>query len=187
MESIALLQRYMREPPSPPELFSSPYEQISGNRVLGDWVAAQLLDSALFRSIAACDRLAILLWLRAGRSLGATKGGRLRHPSFTRGYLDVLAADYGARSEWDELRKLSENERFAISKELRDGFTHSRRFASELHGEQVVSYAGGSPMRALDAGDHQALALAFYNVILRPAVELVGGLLEAAPSAPSTP
>jgi hypothetical protein len=183
MESIALLQRYMREPPGPPDLFADPYEEISGDRVLGDWFAAQLLDSALFRALAACDRLAILLWVRAGRDIKTTKRGRERHPAFTPPYLDLLARNYGEQAEWPELRALADNELFTFTKELRDGFTHSRRLVSELHGERVVAYAMEPPMRGVEASEHRALALAFYDVILRPAIGLSGVLLRTAPSA----
>ena len=177
MEALALPQRYMREPPAPTELFADPYAGISGNRVLGDWFAAQLLDSALFRSVAVCDRLAILLWVRAGREIPTTKRGREHHPAFTPRHLDVLVRDYGEQAEWASLRALADNELFTFTKELRDGFTHSRRLVSELHGEPIVAYAMEAPKRGVDADEHRALALAFYDVILRPAIGLGGVLL----------
>jgi hypothetical protein len=183
MEALALLQRYMREPPAPPELFADPYAEISGSRVLGDWFAAQLLDSALFRSVAACDRLAILLWVRGGRQIATTKRGRERHPAFTPRYLNALARDYGDQPEWPPLRALADDELFTFTKELRDGFTHSRRLVSELHGERVVAYAMEAPMRGVDADEHRALALAFYDVILRPAIGLSGAILGNRPPA----
>ncbi len=64
-EVLAVLSRYMREPPSPAQLLSSPYVEVSGGRILSDWFAGQLLDSALVREVAASDRLATLLWTRA--------------------------------------------------------------------------------------------------------------------------
>jgi len=158
-------------------LFADPYAGISGNRVLGDWFAAQLLDSALFRSVAVCDRLAILLWVRAGREIPTTKRGREHHPAFTPRHLDVLVRDYGEQAEWASLRALADNELFTFTKELRDGFTHSRRLVSELHGEPIVAYAMEAPKRGVDADEHRALALAFYDVILRPAIGLGGVLL----------
>ena len=58
-EVIVVAQRYAREPPNAAELFEDPHRQIAGGRILSRWFAAQLIDSALYRGIAACDRLAI--------------------------------------------------------------------------------------------------------------------------------
>ena len=72
IEAEALLRRLMREIPAPDELFRNPYAELSGRRILGRWFAGQLLDSVLYRTVASCDRLAILLWTRAAFSLGST-------------------------------------------------------------------------------------------------------------------
>jgi hypothetical protein len=183
MESLALLQRYMREPPSPSRLFENPYYEISGDRVLGDWFAGQLLDSALFRSIAACDRLVILLWIRAGEPSRRRRDGRSLHPAFTRHFLRYLRKYYEDQRAWPLLYETVEGSLFGLAKELRDGFTHSRRLASELHGEPVVAYSGQGPARGLEADEHRALVLAFYNEILGPSIEHVGTLLARQPTA----
>jgi hypothetical protein len=73
-EAKALLERYLREPPDPARLFSSPHESISGHRYLSDWLAGQLLDGALFRSVGVCDRVAIMLWARAGLPIPNRQG-----------------------------------------------------------------------------------------------------------------
>ena len=57
----------------------------------------------------------------------------------------------------------------------RNGFTHERRRPSELHGERAMAYG---PMgeevlvHGMDAQTHYAMAPAFYNVVLLPAIRL---------------
>jgi len=82
-ETIVVMLNYAREPPGPDQLISNPHQQISGARTLSRWFGAQLIDGALFRGIAACDRLGILLHCRAGRSFETLSGGRTRAPGFT--------------------------------------------------------------------------------------------------------
>jgi hypothetical protein len=182
VESTALLRRYFREVPSPEELFHNPYAEISGNRILGRWFAGQLLDSVLYRTVASSDRLAILLWTRAELPLEARRDGQPIHPAFRRRYLDQLADRYSQQPAWEELVGFLDYPLFETAKNLRDGFTHSRRIASQLHGDDLVVYAsdyarGAVPVEAIDAADHLALGLAGYDAILRPLVRLTGELL----------
>jgi hypothetical protein len=175
-EAMLVARRYGREPPSPAELFARPHQQIAGNRILSRWFAAQLLDSALYRGIAACDRLAIMLRCRAGLSVERTKAGEPRQPSFGPSALRELDHVYGKIPHWKMLHELASHVFFDFIKQERNGFTHERRRPSELHGERAVVYGSEGPgpqevVPALDAGNHYALAPAFYNEILRPAIE----------------
>jgi hypothetical protein len=179
-EALALLLRFMREAPSPDELFHDPYATISGNRVLVDWFAAQLLDSVLFRALAACDRLAILLWTRAEIPLRG-KAGHERHPAFRGWWLDQLVDVYGDCDRWSELRGFVDRADFKLVKEMRDGFTHSRRRPAHLHGEPVLEFASGSDrVTGLQVDEHLGLAFAAYNEIVRPLVRLTGDVLPTA-------
>jgi hypothetical protein len=184
-EVAAVMSRYMREPPSPDEFLRDPYVEFSGHRIVSDWFAGQLLDSALVREVAASDRLATLLWTRAGLPLHVTRRGRERRPTFTPDDLSALNGAYGDRPEWRELRDLATNPLFAFAKGLRDDFTHARRLVSELHGEEYRSYGDEPGVAGVDAGDHLAIVLAIYDAVLRPAVRLTGELLARRPPQPS--
>jgi hypothetical protein len=181
VDVMAMLRRYFREIPPPSELFSRPHSPLSGSRILSRWFAGQLLDSALYRTVAAADRLAILLWTRAELPLD-TRGGR-PIPAFRRHYLNRLAPRYATASGWDDLVGFVEQPLFETAKNLRDGFTHAQRIASQLHGDDRVIYgaeyaAGGTAIAAIDAGDHLAFGLAAYDAVLRPLVHLTGDLLD---------
>jgi hypothetical protein len=175
-EVMLVTQAYSREPPSPAELFARPHQQIAGNRILSRWFAAQLLDSALYRGIAACDRLAIMLRCEAGLPVERTKAGEPRQPSFGSSALRELDDVYGVIPDWKRLHELAGHVFFDFIKQERNGFTHERRRPSELHGERAVVYGSDGPgpeevVPALDAGSHYALAPAFYNEILSPVIE----------------
>jgi hypothetical protein len=163
-------------------LFEQPHQQISGGRILSRWFAAQLVDSALYRGIAACDRLAILLRCQAGAPVEITKSGERRQPAFTSGDLKQLHSTYAAIPEWSSLRQLTINPLFEFIKQERNGFTHERRTPSELHGERAVVYGsegGGNEqvVPVMDAETHYLLAPAFYNELLWPAIELTRALV----------
>jgi hypothetical protein len=65
VETVVVMRRYARDPPSPSILFENPHRQIAGGRIFSRWVAGQMIDSALYRGLAACDRLAIMLHCRS--------------------------------------------------------------------------------------------------------------------------
>jgi hypothetical protein len=179
-EALALLLRFMREPPRPDQLFSDRLASMSGSRILADWFAAQLIDGVLFRAVAACDRLAIMLWTRARVPLEG-KQGRERHPAFRGFWLDQLVDVYRASEHWPELRGFTDRSEFALAKEIRDGFTHRRRRPSQLHGEMLVTFAGDKAViLGMDGQEHLALGFQAYNEIVRPLVRLTGEVLPAA-------
>ena len=172
---LAVLRSYSREPPSPSELFRDPHQEMAGNRVLSRWFAAQLIDSALYRGIAACDRLAILLRCEAELPVARTRAGERRQPSFSKRELGELDSAYTDFAHWPELRDLPVDELFEFVKQERNGFTHERRRPSELHGESRVVYGKGAEAETvpgIDASTHYAFAPAFYNTVLLPAIDL---------------
>ena len=184
VEAAALLVGYMRHPPDPGGLFHDLHSVIAGNRILSRWLAAQLLDSALYRAIAAGDRLVVLLQARAGVPFERKKKGAFRYPTFTPEDLRPLNSFYRGRPEWSELRTLATNPLFQFIRDARHSFTHGRRLPSELHGERFVSYASDSgDVAGIDAGDHVALVLAVFDAVLRPAVQLTDGLVASSPAA----
>ena len=173
--------RYMREPPSPGQLFTDPHAEITGLRILSRWLAAQLLDSAIFRAIAATDRLTVLLQARAGEPFTVTRGGAFRYPTFTPDDLRRLNRMYETRSEWTNLRALATNPLLVFMRQARHEFTHGHRLPFELHGERFrASVKSVEDVAGIDAQDHVALVLAMYDAILRPAVELTERLLAEA-------
>jgi len=176
-EVVAVVLRYAREAPSPVTLFRDPQTRLSGGRVLGTWFAGQLLDSALVRGIAACDRLATLLWARASLPIPE------RLPAFRPRYLDRLDPIYDRHRAWRVLRALERDETWSFAKDLRDRFTHARRDRSELHGEQLGAYFDEPVSRGLDGYEHFAVAAAFYDSVLRRAVRLTERLLREPPVA----
>lgn len=178
VESEALLRRYFRTVPEPGHLFTDPYQEIAGHRILGRWFAGQLLDSAMFRGLAVCDRLTIMLWVRA--DLPSSKW----QPAYRPKYLKSLRSRYAGRDGWDDFIALESNELFVFARDMRDGFTHHRRVPSNLHGDVAVVYAG-EPVTAgqavLSASDHLAMTLALYDAILRPFVAAAAKLIAAGP------
>jgi hypothetical protein len=175
-ETLAVVRNCAVQPPSPSVLFTNPHRQIAGNRILSRWVAGQMLDSALYRGIAACDRLAIMLHCRSGHPLRRNSKNELQAPSFTRDELKPLGQFFSSRPSWANVRELAVHPLFKFAKEERNGFTHHRRRPSELHGEKAVVYgslSGGAEeiVEPIDARSHYAIAAAFYNEVLLPAIE----------------
>lgn len=187
-EALVVLQKYSREPPAPDELFDEPHQQIAGGRIYSQWFAAQLLDSALYRGIAACDRLAILLHCRAQRPIPTNRHGIRIAPAFVTRDLDTLDDAYRGRLEWTALREIADRDDGiqALVKGLRNGFTHSRRIAAELHGEQPVVYDSLTEHETIEpvlsADDHWALVPAFYTHVLAPALSATRALVRSEPS-----
>jgi hypothetical protein len=175
-EVVVVMQRYAREPPSAAELFENPHQQIAGGRILSRWFAGQLIDSSLYRGIAACDRIAILLRCRAGLPVEVTRRGEKRQPTFSRYAMGQLNGSYSHLPAWETLLALTANPLFDFVKQERNGFTHERRSPSELHGEKAIVYGTDGPgeeevVGALDAETHYLLAPAFYNEVLVKALD----------------
>lgn len=184
-EAIVVLRGYARPPPNAATLFDDPHRQIAGGRILSRWFAAQLIDSALYRGIAACDRLAILLRCQAGEPIAVTQKGERRQPAFRRADLKLLERSYAAIPQWPTLVELTVNPLYDYIKQQRNGFTHEGRAPAELHGGPPLVYGtqdegAGEVVAPMDAATHYALAPAFYNVVLRPAVELTATIVATA-------
>jgi hypothetical protein len=181
VEALALLAGFMAEPPTPVEVFRDPHFEMSGNRVLSLWVAGQMLDSAMYRSIAALDRLAIILWVRAGRELSDES-----YPAFRTQSLGKLN-DFYVGDAWDELRGLLEHPIWSLAKDLRDVYTHRHRYGADLLGTTDVLYddeSEGFPTAIaarLSMDEHLAILRAFYDLVLRPAIRLTGEVVGPPP------
>jgi hypothetical protein len=69
---------------------------------------------------------------------------------------------------------------FTLVKRYRDGFVHQRRTPVQLHGEHATATfpsASQTTTKGISAELHLAMALGFYDLILRPSCELVGTLI----------
>jgi hypothetical protein len=195
VEILATLAPYMRPPPSPTALLTSPHEQLSGSRHLSRWYAAQLLDGAVLRALSCLDRVITMLHLRALLPIEHRKDGTIRLPSFERTALRRLRPAYQHSPDWAPFRAIADNAIYKLMKRFRDGTVHHRRWPSELHGEKQITYwDSGGPSRGLGAApigeglsaqDHAALLLATWDQVLRPAIEGGGRLLDSAQGAPT--
>lgn len=177
----ALLAGYMRPTPPPSALIHDPGQSIAGHRVLGGWWAAQLLDSALIRGMSALDRLAVLLFCAEGRPIPTNKQGDLVLPAFRKSWLQQITR-WDDRPEWSRLLAVLEHPVFMLVKRYRDGFVHQRRTPMELHGEHATTsfpYPSRASAKGISADFHLAMALGFYNLILRSSCELVETLINA--------
>jgi hypothetical protein len=192
IEALALLSPYLAPLPPPITLFQQPHIQLAGNRVLSLSFAGQLIDSALFRAVAALDRLATMLWCSSGIPLPLDHG-RVRHPAFRGGDLRTLQSAY-MLGEFTRLQELLKHPLFELLLEVRNGFTHASRPLSALHGYYRVGYHTGADMgakgeirEAMNRQTHLAILLASYVEVLRPAVEATRACLHFAMQRTASP
>lgn len=180
--AMALLTPYFAPTPDPCTLFTQPHVRFAGDRVLSQWFAGQLIDASLVRVVAALDRVAIILWSSAGMPIPVDK--HTSHPAFRPFYLRQLA-DHYSESDLAPIVKLTEHDLYRVLVSVRNGFTHSKRIMSELHGHYRVAYESADPRgvvtQAIDKRTHLAILLACYNEVLRPAVERTSDCLALAP------
>jgi hypothetical protein len=187
-ELLAALAPYALTPPSPTTLLTNPHQAIGGLRHLSRWAGAQLLDSALLREVSALDRVATMLHLRATHTIPRARDGSMRLPGFTAGGLAGTKKLWGQREAWGPLYELLEDPLYDVVRRYRNGNVHSRRWPAELHGESQLAYwdAGRGPTTemvherhedGLPAQHHQALLLATWDHILKPAIAHGGSLL----------
>jgi hypothetical protein len=186
-EVLAVLSSYAAPIPSPSLLASDLHREIPGGRHLSRWLAAQLLDGAMLRSLSVLDRVATMLHVRAGFSITQLKDGSFRLPSFSIEQLKALRPAYDQHPAWPGLRAVAADDMYRFIKRYRDGGVHHRRWPCELHGETKLTYwdtaAKGSETPAqrqyegLTAQMHIAMTLATWNVVLLPIVEAGGQLV----------
>lgn len=191
IELLAALAPYAAQPPSPSRLTSALHSDISGNRQLSRWLAAQLLDSAILRCMSNLDRVATMLHIRGGLALEKRADGSPRLPSFDITELKKMRQAYGTHPAWPCLREIATHELYKFIKRYRNGTVHHRRWPSELHGEAQLSYwDAGAPTTeespperrydGLSAVNHIGLTLATWNELVKPAVEAGGRLMTPA-------
>jgi len=171
----ALLAPYSTFLPLPSQLFLNPKEQISGFRLLGGWWAAQLYDSALVRGSAALDRLATILYCAQGLAIN-----REYMPAFKLAHLKRITKWY-SDPNWAALLALLDHPVFTLAKRYRDGFIHQTRAPMALHGDHSVvrdaSGGGHEVIRGTTPEMHEGIVLAYFNLILVVACDLVGKLI----------
>jgi hypothetical protein len=180
--AIALLSPQLGDKPFVAQLFSEPITPLAGHRVLAGWFSAQLLDSALIRSVATLDCVAILLFSASGRPFAVDGHNDLLLPSFCAGDLELMVPCYGSHPAWPGLYQLTEHSSFQMARAYRHGFIHRRRVPTELHGgaEAIVSFGGESSMPVLGKLDQLSMVRDFYCGVLHVATRLAGELLRPA-------
>lgn len=187
---MAALANYVRLPPPPSQLLSTPHQIVSANRHLSRWTAAQSLDSAMLRLLAALDRIAGLLFIRTGKEIPKKKDGTLRLPGFNRDTMMELRGAFAHHQDWPAFRQLLQHPIFKVAKRYRDGTIHHRRWPSELHGESELAYWDAGSANAatrepeerhegLSAQDHLGLLLAAWDLVLQPTALLGGSLMRS--------
>lgn len=176
----ALLSPYLAPLPMPSALLSDPNADVPGFRVLGGWWAAQLIDSAFLRGLAALDRIASMLYLASEHEVDEDRMPAFRAPELRR-----LNDHYGGES-WTSMRALLQDPIFEFVKSYRDGFVHRHRLPMELHGDHTALGPGGEVYRGIEPKDHFSLVLAFHERVLKQACELAGTLV-ISPTSSATP
>jgi hypothetical protein len=187
VEMLAGLTPFTMAPPSPSAMLDSLHSKVSGGRHLSRWAGAQLLDSAILRSLSCLDRVATMLHLRADLAVEMRKDGTRWLPSFTKTEMKRLQLVYEHRPGWGDFAAVRSNPIYGLAKMFRDGTVHHRRWPSELHGEALISYMDvGGPddddepprtCKGMGAQDHLGYLMATWEEVVRPVVESGGRLL----------
>jgi hypothetical protein len=188
IEILAVLSSHMSPPPSPSLLTTDLHRAMSGDRHLSRWLAGQLLDGAMLRTLSALDRVATMLHIRAGLKIPTRKDGSPRLPAFGKEELRAIRPAFADHEALQELRELAAHDLYRFVKRYRDGTVHHRRWPSELHGETTLAYwDAGAPKNGthlperrhdgLTAAEHVAMALATWNLVFLPAVHAGGRLV----------
>jgi hypothetical protein len=182
--AVALLSPQLEDRLSLERIFTDPTTPVGGNRVLAGWFTAQLLDSALMRSIAALDCIAILLWSAAGRPFSMDSQGNLMLPAFCQKDLELIERQYGSSPAWSSLYGLTESGYIEMVRQYRYGFIHRRRAPTELHGGvgAVVRFGGDGAAPTLSKRDQLKMIQDFYHEVLHAATGLAGELLRSGDS-----
>jgi hypothetical protein len=180
----ALLTVFQDRHNLPSDVFLRPKEEISGERILGGWFAGQLFDSAIIRCFAVLDRIMIMMACVADVTFKPQKSDPdvLSYPSFNRSGTNKVALFYENDPLWKDFVSLLDDEIFKLLKRYRNGFMHSRRYASQLHGEHYSDYLAENRKKrqeGAEPSDHEALPFALYMRIVCPAMDIGGKLIQS--------
>lgn len=133
-----------------------------GSTVSG-WIFQMMIDNSVYRSIAALDRIARILWIMAGEL-----PGRVYYRS------KQLTAIHSRlkEPETQELLSIAERDVLSLLLDYRDGFTHNRKFSARLAGFPIthaIGFENGRPKyerpKNVDIDDLFALANAGYHQV----------------------
>lgn len=172
--ALSLLSPRLEDRPLLTQLFSEPATPLAGHRMLAGWFAAQLIDSALMRSIAALDCIAVLLWSAAGRSFKKDSGNNLLLPTFCQFDMKIIDDEYGSNPAWPSLYQLTEHSSLQLVRPYNRGFAHRRRMPMQLHGgaEPNAIFGGEDAAPTLSVQDQLAMVVDFYRDVLCVATNL---------------
>lgn len=180
--ALPLLSPQLRNKPTPllTQFFSQPATPLTGHGVIAGWFAAQLIDSALMRSITALDCIAMLLWSATGRSFKRDNEGNLILPAFCQIDLTFIKPEYGSKPAWPDLYGLTEHSCLRMVRPYNRGFVHRRRLPMQLHGgsELSVTFGGEGAMPTISAQDQLAMVVDFYREVLGVATDLADQILQ---------
>jgi hypothetical protein len=177
--ALSLLSPKLGDKPLLTQLFSEPSTPLAGHRVLAGWFTAQLIDSALMRSIAALDCITVLLWSAAGRSFKRDREDNLIFPTFSKVAMNSLKREYRSKVAWPGLYELTDHSCLQRIRPYNRGFVHRRRMPMQLHGgpELNVTFGGEDVMPTVSVQDQVAMIMDFYREVLRVAAHLADEIL----------
>lgn len=161
--------------------FIDPSASIAGQRTIAGWFAAQLLDSALIRAVAAIDCLPVLLWCAAETPMRTGYHGHPSLPTFCSNDLGIVALRYDSNSAWSDLCKLTEHKYMHQAVTHRDGFIHQRRAPTKLHGgkKSAITFGGHKSVTVMSADRQLKLVSNFTRSVLHPAIKYTNQILSS--------
>lgn len=177
--ALSLLSPRLMDKPLLTQFFSEPAAPLAGHRVLAGWFTAQLIDSALMRSIAALDCIAILLWSAAGRSFERDSEDNLLLPAFCPIDMKFIDSEYGSKPAWPRLYQLTGHSCLQVVRPYNRGFVHRRRMPMQLHGgpEPSVIFGGEDAAPTVSVQDQLTMVVDFYRDVLCVATNLADEIL----------
>lgn len=125
-----ILRKYTRD--ATKVLYSDLSTTRKGGSVSG-WIFQMMIDNSVYRSIAALDRIARILWVIAGG---------LPERVYFRSKQLVQIHNRVNEPESQELLAIAERDAVALLLDYRDGFTHDRKFCSRIAGFPVTHAIG---------------------------------------------
>ena len=178
--ALLLLRPYIKD--ADKVLFRDLSEPRRGGTVAG-WLFHMMIDSAVFRTIAAMDRIALLLWIVAGLPV-SDKHGRPSRVYFRSGKIAAMQRALPS-AQVDSLLQIAAGPLWEYVLAYRDGLSHSAkmysRIAGSLPAHEWVGQEGARFVQLADKWDAEllfALGRGTYDQLLQ-AMPLMTAICQA--------